>query len=265
MSKRLESMIGWIDARFPLTSNWKAHLTEYYAPKNFNFWYYFGSLAMLVLVNQLLTGIFVGGSGQLENTTFALLSPDGKKPLTYAGRSPDWAFANARQMAIRMEQISGEYADRSTKNCELPAVANLRLALNVAACDNLPVVVALADDPGQRKQYETRLATVASHPALLGRAIYCVESQKTATSLVQGRLKPGFAVIQSSKFGLDGRLLAWIDANSPHLQSELAAAIDLYRSQAKDALSHIREGNQQGIYWQTRIPVTDPGPPGGRP
>jgi ubiquinol-cytochrome c reductase cytochrome b subunit len=59
MSKRLESMIGWIDARFPLTSNWKAHLTEYYAPKNFNFWYYFGSLAMLVLVNQLLTGIFL--------------------------------------------------------------------------------------------------------------------------------------------------------------------------------------------------------------
>ncbi|SHL61279.1 ubiquinol-cytochrome c reductase cytochrome b subunit [Nitrosospira sp. Nsp11] len=59
MSKRLASLVDWIDARFPLTSNWKAHLTEYYAPKNFNFWYYFGSLAMLVLVNQLLTGIFL--------------------------------------------------------------------------------------------------------------------------------------------------------------------------------------------------------------
>lgn len=59
MSKRLTSIVEWIDQRFPLTSNWKAHLTEYYAPKNFNFWYYFGSLAMLVLVNQLLTGIFL--------------------------------------------------------------------------------------------------------------------------------------------------------------------------------------------------------------
>jgi len=59
MGKRLMSIVGWIDERFPLTSNWKAHLTEYYAPKNFNFWYYFGSLAMLVLVNQLLTGIFL--------------------------------------------------------------------------------------------------------------------------------------------------------------------------------------------------------------
>ena len=52
-------MLEWIDKRFPLTSNWKAHLTEYYAPKNFNFWYYFGSLAMLVLVNQIITGIFL--------------------------------------------------------------------------------------------------------------------------------------------------------------------------------------------------------------
>ncbi|MEW5791435.1 MAG: cytochrome b [Pseudomonadota bacterium] len=49
----------WIDERFPLTSSIKAHMTEYYAPKNFNIWYYFGSLAMLVLVIQILSGIFL--------------------------------------------------------------------------------------------------------------------------------------------------------------------------------------------------------------
>src|SRR5574340_550746 len=59
MGKRLASMMEWIDARFPLTETWKYHLAEYYAPKNFNAWYYFGSLALLVLVNQLLTGIFL--------------------------------------------------------------------------------------------------------------------------------------------------------------------------------------------------------------
>ena len=58
MSK-LASLIDWVDARFPMTSTWKAHLTEYYAPKNFNFWYYFGSLALLVLVIQIVTGIFL--------------------------------------------------------------------------------------------------------------------------------------------------------------------------------------------------------------
>lgn len=51
--------LGWIDRRFPLTSTWKKHVTEYYAPKNFNFWYFFGSLSMLVLVIQIVTGIFL--------------------------------------------------------------------------------------------------------------------------------------------------------------------------------------------------------------
>ncbi len=52
-------LLGWIDRRFPLTTMFKEHMSEYYAPKNFNFWYFFGSLAMLVLVIQIVTGIFL--------------------------------------------------------------------------------------------------------------------------------------------------------------------------------------------------------------
>ena len=52
-------LLGWIDARFPLSRLWREHLAEYYAPKNFNFWYYFGSLALLILVMQIITGIFL--------------------------------------------------------------------------------------------------------------------------------------------------------------------------------------------------------------
>lgn len=55
----MEKVISWLDARFPLTASFKAHLSEYYAPKNFNFWYFFGSLALLVLVIQIVTGIFL--------------------------------------------------------------------------------------------------------------------------------------------------------------------------------------------------------------
>jgi ubiquinol-cytochrome c reductase cytochrome b subunit len=55
----LDSALTWVDQRFPLISTWKAHLAEYYAPKNFNFWYYFGGLAMLVLGIQIVTGIFL--------------------------------------------------------------------------------------------------------------------------------------------------------------------------------------------------------------
>jgi len=49
----------WVDNRFPATKMYNEHVGEYYAPKNFNFWYFFGSLAMLVLVIQIVTGIFL--------------------------------------------------------------------------------------------------------------------------------------------------------------------------------------------------------------
>ncbi len=50
---------GWIDERFPLTELWREHIGEYFAPPNFNFFYIFGVLALVVLVNQLLTGIWL--------------------------------------------------------------------------------------------------------------------------------------------------------------------------------------------------------------
>src|SRR6478672_834900 len=52
-------LLTWVDNRFPLTKLFNEHMAQYYAPKNFNVWYVFGSLALLVLVNQLLTGIFL--------------------------------------------------------------------------------------------------------------------------------------------------------------------------------------------------------------
>jgi ubiquinol-cytochrome c reductase cytochrome b subunit len=55
----MTQVLGWVDDRFPLSKMWKEHLSEYYAPKNFNFWYFFGSLAILVLAIQIVTGIFL--------------------------------------------------------------------------------------------------------------------------------------------------------------------------------------------------------------
>jgi ubiquinol-cytochrome c reductase cytochrome b subunit len=52
-------ILGWLDQRMPVVDFWNKHLAQYYAPKNFNIWYYFGSLALLVLVNQIVTGIWL--------------------------------------------------------------------------------------------------------------------------------------------------------------------------------------------------------------
>src|SRR5262245_60380897 len=49
----------WLDARLPIKKVWREHMTEYYAPKNFNFWYFFGSLSLLVFANQIITGIWL--------------------------------------------------------------------------------------------------------------------------------------------------------------------------------------------------------------
>ncbi len=54
-----QRLMTWVDNRFPASKLFKDHMSEYYAPKNMNFWYFFGSLAMLVLVLQIVTGIFL--------------------------------------------------------------------------------------------------------------------------------------------------------------------------------------------------------------
>ena len=59
MTNKVGGIIGWVDSRLPVIEFWEAHLSKYYAPKNFNFWYFFGSLALLVLVLQIVTGIFL--------------------------------------------------------------------------------------------------------------------------------------------------------------------------------------------------------------
>ncbi|QSA99080.1 cytochrome bc complex cytochrome b subunit [Methylococcus sp. EFPC2] len=58
-NEKAKALLDWVDERLPLSSFWNEHLAKYYAPKNFNFLYFFGSLALLVLVNQIVTGIFL--------------------------------------------------------------------------------------------------------------------------------------------------------------------------------------------------------------
>ncbi|WP_223248269.1 cytochrome b, partial [Sulfurirhabdus autotrophica] len=81
----MQRLLGWVDDRFPLTANWKAHLSEYYAPKNFNFWYFFGSLALLILVIQIVTGIFLTMNYK-PDTNLAFASVE------YIMRDVDWGW-----------------------------------------------------------------------------------------------------------------------------------------------------------------------------
>jgi ubiquinol-cytochrome c reductase cytochrome b subunit len=77
--------MGWIDQRFPLTKVWNEHLAQYYAPKNFDFWYYFGSLAMIVLVMQIITGVFLAMSYKPSAT-------DAFASVEYIMRDVNWGW-----------------------------------------------------------------------------------------------------------------------------------------------------------------------------
>jgi ubiquinol-cytochrome c reductase cytochrome b subunit len=85
MSAEKTENLSWIDKRFPLTETWRAHLSEYYAPKNLNFWSFFGSLAILTLVIQVVTGIWLAMNYK-PDATLAFASVE------YIMRDVDWGW-----------------------------------------------------------------------------------------------------------------------------------------------------------------------------
>jgi ubiquinol-cytochrome c reductase cytochrome b subunit len=80
-----KGLIGWIDERFPLTKLWREQVSEYYAPKNFNFWYYFGILSLVVLVIQLVTGVFL-------TMNYKPSSAEAFSSIEYIMRDVDWGW-----------------------------------------------------------------------------------------------------------------------------------------------------------------------------
>ncbi|WP_085318065.1 cytochrome b [Derxia lacustris] len=85
-------LLNWVDNRFPLSVTYKAHLSEYYAPKNFNAWYFFGSLALLVLVIQILTGIFLVMNYKPDASLNAAGLPVAFASVEYIMRDVSWGW-----------------------------------------------------------------------------------------------------------------------------------------------------------------------------
>src|SRR5512134_1433592 len=85
LGRGLSALGTWIDDRFPMTKLIKEHATEYYASKNFNFWYYFGVLAAVVLVVQIVTGIFL-------TMNYKPSSADAFASVEYIMRDVEWGW-----------------------------------------------------------------------------------------------------------------------------------------------------------------------------
>jgi hypothetical protein len=199
-------------------------------------------------------------SGELENTVFALLSPDGKQVLTRASRSARHTFGDARQLAETMDRCAGRYAAREFP-AALPAVPSVRLALNVAACDHRPLVVAFAPEAMARRRLAERLASLVWDERFRGRFTYVTAAAATELSAIQDApTEAGVFVVQPDRFGLAGKALKQVGAEAPPaaLAACLTYGLALHRPSDEAFGEHVRDGHQQGVFWETIIPVTDP-------
>jgi hypothetical protein len=229
---------------------------------------------------NLLESFFVGRSGKLENTVFAILSSDGKRKLVNSSRGPIMTFGGTSQQAVRdmvdtLSVLSLAYPgkkDAKREDALLPVLADLRLAINVAACDNLPLVLIVGDGKSKASaELEENVRRVAWSDEFAGRALYVrVTDVKQLTAIegadVRASENAGVWVVQSDTFGLKGKTLAKFsaDADAAKLKNGLLAAATKFDRQHRRQLQHVADGREKGIDWKTVVPVTDPGRPPGR-
>lgn len=206
---------------------------------------------------KILEWIYVGREGTLENTVFAVLSSDGKKKLTRSGRGPHRVFGDPPVMAEALQTLARENPGKEPIRA-LPKMADVRRALNTAACDGLPLVVLLGTKDEVRK-LEEKVAPLAWNDELVGRFIYATSTDASELKSIKGvEGRSGIFVIQPGTFGIDGTVL--LKAEDP--SKDLARALARHKPEKKDDRGHVEEGRRIGIHWETAIPVTDPhGPP----
>jgi hypothetical protein len=213
--------------------------------------------------NAFLKAFDITRSGEVENTTFTILAPDGKKPLVRATRSAKGAFRDAPQMAESMARIARQYPGKpATADLPpLPTVATVRLAVDVAAADNQPLVIVVAEDEAVRRQLTDRLRPLAWGERYRGRFTYAAAAGAKDLAVVDGS-KPvaGILVVEPSKFGLSATILTHVvaTASADELAGGLADGLAKFHRTAAEHGSHVRSGKQQGAFWDTALPVTDP-------
>ena len=223
-----------------------------------------------------LESLFLGRSGDLENTTFALLGPDGEKRLSRTGRGPMFAFGHGskavKTMAEEMQSIAKRYPGRkdALKDAPLPLIQDVRRAVNVAACDNQPLVIVYGKNAREQKALEATLAPLAWDDRNIGAFLYvATHDAKELASLGKIKKSAGYLVIQPDAYGQKGEGILQLPAAAT--AKTIQAALDKARKafaplDKTDHRDHVRKGKREGVHWETEIPVTDPGkgPPGRR-
>lgn len=206
--------------------------------------------------------------GQVENTTFAILSPDAKTKLTRAGRAPFYEYRNAQAMAVGMKEIADQYdvssKQTSLSDMQLPYAESLDIGLNIASADGLPLILVVGNDEQKLKAIEQQMLPFAWTETNAGQFGYAkatdVKSLKPITG-IEGELDllNAILVVQPGQFGLSGKVLAQFDLESDakQMNADLKTVLANFERIEKSHDTHVRLGIDLGIDWESEIPETD--------
>lgn len=212
---------------------------------------------------EFLKTVYVNRSGDLENTVFVILSPDTKKNLCRAGRGPNFAYRSPKQMASAMNKIAKNYpeADADNSSPSLPQMKNIRLGLNVASCDGLPLIICVSQDEATLNSMQATLAGLAFETELAGKYGYASTADTNELSMISDfKNETGYFIVQPSEYGLQGRVVKQLatDTSVDDLRSAMVEYLETAPITNKSHHDHVRTGNRKGKSWETELPVTDP-------
>jgi hypothetical protein len=186
-------------------------------------------------------------------------------------------------MAQGMNDLARQYPGRGELH-DLPVVDTVRLGLNVAACDKLPLAIVVGEGQ-QLTALENKLAPLSWRGDLVGALTYTAGSRRdlsainlvsTSSSISNATGSPmssavtsdgnnsmssGYLFVVPNQFGTAATVVAQLSANAStsDLERAMRDTIARNRPQYMDHGEHIRLGRSQGISWKSALPVTDPG------
>ena len=202
-----------------------------------------------------------------KNSLFAILDPSAKEHLVKPGRSMRSTFEDAAQMADRMKEITETYpAERvaSPTKLGMPYLKDVRLALNVAACDTQCLVILYAPKQKDRRRLESLLLPLAWDKELIGEFLFVATDKATDLSRVSDTGEAaGLLVVTPGAYGLEGRQVEFVplDTKPDEARAALVAAAQANRIGSKDSKRHIGLGRKEGVHWEPVL--EDPGPSRG--
>jgi hypothetical protein len=221
--------------------------------------------------SAFLKTLGASATGGVLNTSFALLAPDGETVLSGTGRSPQQGLgvdegASLDRLLASMEDIAGRYeAKRASGAVALPYLASFKVALNVASCDNQPLVVVSTETKAAKAAIERRLAPLAWESAFRGRFAFAHSVDGAPLGSLEGApVTDSVLVVQPGTYGLEGTVIAQTSGFSEaSLRRLLERGISGFRGLAKGR-GELRQAKRRGLRWEEDTADREPDPSNSR-